>query len=109
MPSPSFESLAASGAEIRAPGDPAYDAVREGVTWNKRLDKARTPELIVTARSAAQVAAAIRFAAANGMQVSPRGSGHHYEAAALPWERAAFVRARTNSAIARSTGSGAPR
>lgn len=64
-------------------GDPAYDAARERVIWNKRLDKARAPDAVVVARSAEEVATAVRFAAANGLKVSPRGSGHHYEAAAL--------------------------
>ena len=63
--------------------EPGYDAARERVIWNKRLDKARTPDTIVRVRSAVEVAAAIRFARAHGLKVSPRGSGHHYEAAAL--------------------------
>jgi len=65
------------------PGEAAYDAARERVTWNKRLDKARSPDAIIACRSADDVAAAIRFAAAEDLTVSPRGSGHHYEAAAL--------------------------
>ena len=64
-------------------GEPGYDAARERVTWNKRLDKARSPDAIVTCRSANDVASAIRFAAEAGVRVSPRGSGHHYQAAAL--------------------------
>jgi FAD/FMN-containing dehydrogenase len=64
-------------------GQPGYDAARERAIWNKRLDKARSPEAVVSLRSAEDVAAAVRFAAAHGLQVSPRGSGHHYEAAAL--------------------------
>lgn len=63
--------------------DPAYDAARERVTWNKRLDKTRAPDAVVSVRSAEEAAAAIRFAAASGLKVSPRGSGQHYEAAAL--------------------------
>jgi len=83
VPSRSLESLAASVTDVQAAGDPGYDTVRERVTWNKRLDKARRPEAIVAVRSAAEAAATLRFAAANGLKVSPRGSGHHYEAAAL--------------------------
>ena len=64
-------------------GEPGYDDARERVTWNKRLDQARAPDAIVTCRSADDVAAAIRFAAETGVRVSPRGSGHHYQAAAL--------------------------
>jgi FAD/FMN-containing dehydrogenase len=64
-------------------GHPGYDQARERVIWNKRLDKTRAPDAIARCASAEDVAAAIRFAAANGLKVSPRGSGHHYEAAAL--------------------------
>ena len=78
MPDP-FDAL--SGTVAR--GQPGYNAARERVIWNKRLDKARAPDAIVSVRSAEEAAAAIRFAAANGLKVSPRGSGHHYEAAAL--------------------------
>ncbi len=78
MPAP-FDELA--GAVAR--GQPGYNAARERVIWNKRLDMARAPDAIVSVRSIEDVAAAIRFAAAHGLTVSPRGSGHHYEAAAL--------------------------
>ena len=64
-------------------GETGYDEARKRVTWNKRLEKARSPDAIVCVRSAEETAAAIRFAAANDLKVSPRGSGHHYEAAAL--------------------------
>src|SRR5688500_18386546 len=66
-----------------ARSEPGYDAARVRAIWNKRLDTARFPDAVVSPRSAEEVAAAIRFAAAHGVQVSPRGSGHHYEAAAL--------------------------
>ena len=64
-------------------GQPGYDTARERVIWNKRLDKARAPDAVVSVNSAEEAAAAIRFAATHGLKVSPRGSGHHYEAAAL--------------------------
>ena len=66
-----------------APGEPGYDSARERVIWNKRLDKTRSPDAIVSCGSADDVARAIRYARENGLKVSPRGSGHHYEAAAL--------------------------
>ena len=78
MPAP-FDELAATVAQ----GQAGYDAARERAIWNKRLDKARAPEAVVSVRSAEEAAAAIRFAAEHGLKVSPRGSGHHYEAAAL--------------------------
>lgn len=68
---------------VRLRGHAGYDAARRQAIWNKRLETARAPDAIVACRSAEQVAAAIRFAAARGLKVSPRGSGHHYEAAAL--------------------------
>ncbi|HYD24289.1 MAG TPA: FAD-binding oxidoreductase [Croceibacterium sp.] len=64
-------------------GEPGYDAAREQAIWNKRLHRARSPDAIVRCTGAEEVAAAIRSAAAHGLRVSPRGSGHHYEAAAL--------------------------
>jgi len=66
-----------------ARGEPGYDSARERVIWNKRLDKARAPDRIVACSSAEDAVAAVRFAAERGLKVSPRGSGHHYEAAAL--------------------------
>lgn len=64
-------------------GHPGYDDARTRAIWNKRLDAARAPDAIVCCRSAEQVAAAVREAADKRLKVSPRGSGHHYEAAAL--------------------------
>ena len=64
-------------------GEPGYDGARAQVTWNRRLENARSPEAIVRCASAEDVATAVRFAGMNGLQVSPRGSGHHYGAAAL--------------------------
>lgn len=83
MPAPDFASLAAQVAELNAAGDPGYDEARKAVIWNKRLDAARSPLAVVSIRSAEQAAAAVRFAARHGLRVSPRGSGHHYGAAAL--------------------------
>jgi FAD/FMN-containing dehydrogenase len=79
----SFDDLAPHVSGLHACGSAGYDAARERAIWNKRLDKARAPAAIVRCASAEQVAAAIRFAAAHKLQVSPRGSGHHYGAAAL--------------------------
>ena len=83
MGSPTFADLAPHVAGLAPRGEPGYDAARERTIWNKRLEKARAPDAIVTCRTAEEVAAAIRFAGAHGLTVSPRGSGHHYEAAAL--------------------------
>lgn len=83
MPAPEFATLAAQVAELNAAGDPGYESAREAVIWNKRLDAARRPDAVVSVRSAEEAAAAVRFAARHGLKVSPRGSGHHYGAAAL--------------------------
>jgi FAD/FMN-containing dehydrogenase len=83
MPAPPLAELAAQVPALHARHSPGYDPARERAIWNKRLDKARAPDAVVECRSAEDVAAAIRFAAANGLKVSPRGSGHNYQAAAL--------------------------
>ncbi len=62
---------------------PRYDEARQDVIWNKRLALARAPQAIIRCHSADEVAEAIRVAGADRLKVSPRGSGHHYEAAAL--------------------------
>lgn len=78
-----FADLAPRVAGLYPRHAPGYDSAREQAIWNKRLEKARAPEAIVSCASSEEVAAAIGFAAAHGLEVSPRGSGHHYGAAAL--------------------------
>src|SRR6187551_1694712 len=83
MGPPPFDDLAKQVACLHRRGGPGYDAARERAIWNKRLEKARAPDAIVRCASAEHAAAAIRFAARHHLEVSPRGSGHHYGAAAL--------------------------
>ncbi len=83
MSAPPLAELAARVSTLHARHSAGYDPARERVIWNKRLDKARAPDAVVECRSAEEVAAAIHFAAATGLKVSPRGTGHHYEAASL--------------------------
>jgi len=64
-------------------GSGEFDRARDRVVWNKRLAQSRTPAAIVTVSSAAEAAAAVRFAAENGLTVSPRGGGHNYQASVL--------------------------
>ena len=64
-------------------GEPGYDEAREALSWNRRLADARSPAAIVAVRSKTEAAAAVRLARDNGLQVSPRGGGHSYQAAAL--------------------------
>ena len=60
-----------TGAVIR-PKDAGYDAAR--VIWNAMHD--RRPALIARPRSAPDVAAAIRYARAEGLPIAVRGGGH---------------------------------
>jgi FAD/FMN-containing dehydrogenase len=78
-----FNTLAPEVSVVEVAGTSAYDEARAHAIWNKRLDTARAPDAVVRCTSAAEVAAAIRFARAQGLKVSLRGSGHSYHAAAL--------------------------
>ena len=61
-----------SGRVLR-PADDGYDAARR--VHNGLVD--RTPAVIVRCRSAADVAAGVRFARAAGLDISVRGGGHN--------------------------------
>lgn len=67
---------------VTAREDPEYEAVRQALLWNGRKPD-RFPEVVVKAKDAADVQAAVRFAAANGKRVSARGGGHHWSGIAL--------------------------
>jgi len=54
------------------PADPDWDEAR--AAWNLAVDQ--RPEAVVFAESAADVAAAVRFAAERGLAVAPQGTGH---------------------------------
>ncbi len=56
-----------------APGDTDYDSARQA--WNLAVDQ--RPALVVQASDVADVAATVRFAAANGLRVAPQGTGHN--------------------------------
>jgi FAD/FMN-containing dehydrogenase len=58
--------------EVLRPGDAGYDQAR--ALWNGAID--RCPAFIVRCRSAAEVAAAVRFAAGSGMLLAVKGGGH---------------------------------
>lgn len=58
--------------EVLRPGDAGYDQAR--AVWNGAID--RCPAFIVRCRSSAEVAAAVRFAAANGLLLAVKGGGH---------------------------------
>ena len=58
---------------VLLPADDGYDDARR--VHNGMID--RRPALIVRCRSAADVAAAVRFARAAGTEISIRGGGHN--------------------------------
>ncbi|HEY7178037.1 MAG TPA: FAD-binding oxidoreductase [Gaiella sp.] len=58
---------------VLLPGDDAYEAARR--VHNGLID--RRPAAIVRCRSAADVAAAVKFARATGAEISVRGGGHN--------------------------------
>jgi hypothetical protein len=66
-----------SGA-LHLPGDAGYDDARHA--WNLINDQ--RPVLIAEPRTAGDVAAVVRFAAAQGLRVAPQGTGHNAQARA---------------------------
>lgn len=60
-------------------GTEAYDDARRATVWNGRLPD-RYPDLIVQARDAADVVAAVRYAAEHGLTVGVRSGGHSWAA-----------------------------
>ena len=57
--------------------DSSFDGACEALTWNARKPE-RRPSVIVKARCVGDVRAAVRFAAAEGLRISPRGGGHNW-------------------------------
>jgi len=64
---------------LLADGDTGYDAAR--AIWNAMHD--RRPALIAQCRDAADVSAAVRYAAAAGLGVTVRGGGHNVAGTAV--------------------------
>lgn len=72
-PHPDADSLRkALSGQVIAEGEAGWDAARQA--WNLTADQ--RPPLVVLAGSAADVAATVRFAAANGLRVAPQSTGH---------------------------------
>jgi len=65
--------------QVIAPGDEGYDEARS--VWNGEID--RHPAVIARCTDAGQVAAAIRFARDEGLEISVRGGGHNYAGRAV--------------------------
>ncbi len=66
---------------VVTPGDSDYDAVRAECVWNGDID--RRPAVIARARSAADVAAAVRLARETGRDLAIRGGGHNFSGACI--------------------------
>lgn len=78
MPSPDASRFAALASGLQGsvllPGDDGFDASR--TVWNARFN--RSPALVVRCAGAGDVAAAVRFAREEGMELSVKGGGHDY-------------------------------
>ena len=72
---PGIEAFrAAFSGQALTPGHPDYDGSR--ALWNGAID--RKPAVIARCTTAEQVADAIRFARASGLEIAVRGGGHSY-------------------------------
>jgi FAD/FMN-containing dehydrogenase len=61
--------------------DVDYDAIRAECVWNGDID--RRPWAIARATSAADVAAAVRFARESGREITVRGGGHNFSGSCI--------------------------
>ena len=66
---------AAVSGGVFVPGEAGYDEARQA--WNLATDE--RPAVVVMARSAADVAHAVRYARSRGMRIAPQGTGHGSE------------------------------
>ncbi len=70
----SFESLQSElSGDLILPKDPNYDETRQ--IWNAMIDK--RPAAIARCRNAEDVQKCLRYARANGVEISIRGAGHN--------------------------------
>ena len=60
-----------------------FAAVRDALLWNRRAAGTRSPQAVVRATSAEDVAAAVNFARTHGLKVVAKGGGHNYHGAAV--------------------------
>ncbi|MGW7025498.1 FAD-binding oxidoreductase [Streptomyces decoyicus] len=63
-------------------GDPGYEKARSAAVWNERRP-GRFPEAIVRAASEAEVAQAVTYARARGLQVAMCSGGHNWSGSSL--------------------------
>ena len=66
---------------VVTPDDADYDDVRAECVWNGDID--RRPAVIARARSAADVAAAVRLARETGRDLAVRGGGHNFSGSCI--------------------------
>ncbi len=93
VPAAALDALrAASGGPVLVPGDDGY--VAESTMWN--LAFRHHPAVVVGATSAADVQAAVRFAAGLGLPVGVAATGH---GAAAPMDGAVLVSTRRMSGV----------
>ena len=70
---------AAMNGPVIGPADPGYDEARR--VWNAGID--RYPAVIARCASPTDVAAAVTFAATNGLEITVRGGAHSMSGAAV--------------------------
>ena len=70
---------AAMTGPVIGPADPDYDQARQ--VWNADID--RRPAMIARCVSPADVAAAVTFAATNGLEITVRGGAHSMSGASV--------------------------
>src|SRR5215471_20506263 len=70
---------AAMNGPVIGPADPGYDEARR--VWNADID--RYPAIIARCGSPAEVAAAVTFAATNGLEITVRAGAHSMSGAAV--------------------------
>lgn len=67
---------------VTVAGDAGYEGTCGGLLFNRRRPD-RLPQIIVRAATVEDVQAVVRFAAGQGIRISPRGSGHNFSGIAL--------------------------
>src|SRR5687768_13679882 len=75
-------SVPAVSGPTYARGDKAYEIQRQGAVW-QGAKPARYPDLIVQARSEADILETLKFARTRRMPVAVKGGGHNHSATFL--------------------------
>ncbi|MCA0433696.1 MAG: FAD-binding oxidoreductase [Proteobacteria bacterium] len=84
--------------QVIAAGDKGFAAINDGLIWNGRKPR-NYAGLIVRAQNVQDVQEAVRYAAENGMTVSPRGGGHQFSGVAARGELIIDLGGFTNFSI----------